>query len=159
MDVVHEHALQSTVLSNLQDHLQNLGGTSSGSEKWSKLFSKLDAYTKGVHSAFLEHMVTSHDASKWPESLDVLVRITLKQKRFSQFFDMVAQFPKSQDAVSDIKECLKLGHSLETELMEEFSRQIHQRLLQAGAATRDIIQHFLNAANLLSQIDATGRVF
>jgi hypothetical protein len=64
-------------------------------------------------------------------------------------------FPFSLPAIEDIKACLK-NTSLHGTLVSVFGRAIQDRLLHPGAATADIIQHYVSTIKTFQHIDPSG---
>ncbi|KAK0525914.1 hypothetical protein OC835_005455 [Tilletia horrida] len=80
---------------------------------------------------------------------------TLSAVRSKQVFDIVMDFPASQAAMLDLKECLHLPDSRET-VIAELASSIRQRLLHPGAQTSGIILTYLRMVSALRLIDESG---
>ncbi|KAE8230344.1 hypothetical protein CF326_g4658 [Tilletia indica] len=80
---------------------------------------------------------------------------TLSAVRAKQVFDMVMDFPHSQSAMLDLKDCLHLPDSREA-VIAELTSSIRQRLLHPGAQTSGIILTYLRTVSALRLIDESG---
>jgi anaphase-promoting complex subunit 2 len=68
----------------------------------------------------------------WESRLSYYVYETIGCLRIACFFDMVVDYPDSQPALEDLRECLR-HTNLHSHFISKFSAAIRQRLLHAGA--------------------------
>ena len=75
--------------------------------------------------------------------------------RINQIFDIVIDFPTSQQAITDLKDCL--NHcGMHNELVKELTKSVKSRLLLASVETKNIIMAFIRIIKSLLIIDPTG---
>lgn len=67
----------------------------------------------------------------WESRLSYYVYETVGCLRIASFFDMVVDYPDSQPALEDLRECLK-HTNLHSHFISRFRSAIQQRLLHAG---------------------------
>lgn len=70
-------------------------------------------------------------------------------------FDLVIDYPDSLPALQDLKACLRYTDGYRP-LVAVFGRAIRTRLLQPGAATTDIIHHYVSTIRSMRHIDQSG---
>lgn len=75
--------------------------------------------------------------------------------RIKQIFDIIIQYPSSQQALVDLKECLNQC-GFHNEVVEELSKSVKSRLLIASVETKSIIIAFIRIIKSLLLIDPTG---
>lgn len=153
----NEVALNSVVFGNFSKYLSELSERSNESENWSRVLPVAENYMTTVILAFLEMYGDQTQLPKWKSRLFIYLHQFIGELRVSQLFDISVDHPSSIPAMEDIKDCLQANESsLHSIFIQEFSKQIKRRLLQAGASTRNIIDHFLNTAKMLSELDPSG---
>jgi len=72
-------------------------------------------------------------------------------------FDLVIDYPESLPALDDLKKCLSQTHA-HRNLVIVFGGAIRARLLHPGAATMDIIQHYISTIRALRHVEPSGAV-
>lgn len=77
--------------------------------------------------------------------------------RAAAMFDLVIDFPDSLPALEDLKECLRHTKA-HRQLVLVFGSAIRARLLHPGAATTDIIQHYISTIRALHFVEPSGAV-
>ncbi|KAL9938213.1 hypothetical protein V8E36_002836 [Tilletia maclaganii] len=80
---------------------------------------------------------------------------SLSAARSRQVFDIIMDFPASQAAVLDLKDCLHLPDSREA-VITELNTSIRSRLLHPGAQTSGIILIYLRMVSGLRLLDESG---
>ena len=121
-------------------------------EKWQEIYTGLKEYAMAMKHCFLECMIEPNALPEWEQVLLACVGRAVGLKRIDQLYEMVSDYPNSNRAVSDIRTSLNLAHIQEAEIIAAFTDQVKKRLLQAGAATQDIIYHFLIASKMFAEI-------
>ena len=148
---IHESAIKTTVFAQLKDRLTYLA-MSRKDDKWQEIYKGLQDYAMTMKNCFLECMVEPNALPEWEQVLLACVGRAVGLKRIDQLYEMVSDYPNSRRAVSDLKTSLNLAHIQETEIIAAFTDQVKRHLLQAGAATQDIIYHFLIASKMFAEI-------
>lgn len=74
-----------------------------------------------------------------------------------QLFDIIIEFPESQAALEDLKECLEITN-LRSKLISSLRSSLETRLLHPGVNTSDILTAYISAIKALRVLDHTGVV-
>lgn len=96
--------------------------------------------------------------TKWKRQMTNFVYRTLCELRTNSLFDLVIDYPESLPALQDLKQCLKNTRNGYQKLVGVFGSAIRIRLLHPGAATADIIHHYVSTIRALRHIDQSGTV-
>jgi anaphase-promoting complex subunit 2 len=96
--------------------------------------------------------------SRWKRQMTNYVYRTLCELRTNSLFDLVIDYPESLPALQDLKQCLKNARDGYQKLVSVFGSAIRTRLLHPGAATTDIIHHYVSTIRALRHIDQSGTV-
>ncbi|XP_067140286.1 anaphase-promoting complex subunit 2 isoform X1 [Centruroides vittatus] len=77
--------------------------------------------------------------------------------RLEQLFNIVIEFPESQAALEDLRECLERTN-LRPKLICSLKKSLETRLLHPGVNTTDILTAYISAIKALRVLDPTGVV-
>ncbi|KAK7008348.1 Anaphase-promoting complex subunit 2 [Halocaridina rubra] len=80
---------------------------------------------------------------------------TYTTTRIDQLFNIVIEYPESQPALDDIRECLDRTH-LRDRLVESLRSAIQTRLLHPGVNTTDVLDAYISAIKALRVLDPKG---
>ncbi|CAG0895375.1 unnamed protein product [Darwinula stevensoni] len=80
---------------------------------------------------------------------------TYTHTRMEQLFTIVIEFPESQPALEDLKECLEKTN-LRTQLIQSLKAALQTRLLHPGVNTADILTAYISAIKALRVLDPSG---
>ena len=75
--------------------------------------------------------------------------------RIDQLFNIIIEFPESQPALEDIRECL-LRTDLRTKLTLSLKQVLEKKLLHLGVNTADILTAYVAAIRALRVLDSSG---
>lgn len=82
----------------------------------------------------------------------------LADLRIRELFDIIVDYPDSQPAIDDLRQCLKSSRSKYQLLAETLKTSISSRLLQAGANTAAVISTFISTVRVVCFLDPTRLV-
>ena len=85
------------------------------------------------------------------------VYVTLEDLRINSLFDLVIDYSESLPALQDLKDCLRNTDDYR-KLVAIFGTAVRTRLLHPGAATADIIHHYVSTIRAMRHIDQSGTV-
>ncbi|XP_054716612.1 anaphase-promoting complex subunit 2-like [Uloborus diversus] len=94
---------------------------------------------------------------KYKERLVNILHEAYAEVRMKQLFDIIIEFPESQNALLDLKECLALTN-LRPKLITTLKTSLETRLLHPGVNTADILTAYISAIKALRVLDHTGVV-
>lgn len=77
--------------------------------------------------------------------------------RLDQLFNIIIEFPESQAALEDLRQCLELT-GLRPKLISSLRSSLETRLLHPGVNTSDILTAYISAIKALRVLDPTGIV-
>lgn len=97
------------------------------------------------------------DLHNWCQDLMDFVYDYVGNLRTVSLFDLVIDFPESLPALRDLRECLR-HTGKHRHLAITFGNAIRNRLLHPGAATTDIIEHYVSTIRALQHVDPSGAV-
>lgn len=97
------------------------------------------------------------ELQEWYEGLMHFVYTYIGDLRTTSLFDLVIDFPESLPALKDLRVCLK-HTGRHRHLASTFGNAVRGRLLHPGAATGDIIQHYVSTIRALQHVDPSGAV-
>lgn len=97
------------------------------------------------------------ELQEWYEGLMHFVYTYIGDLRTASLFDLVIDFPESLPALKDLRVCLK-HTGRHRHLASTFGNAVRGRLLHPGAATGDIIQHYVSTIRALQHVDPSGAV-
>lgn len=80
---------------------------------------------------------------------------TYTTTRIDQLFNIVIEFPESQPALEDIRDCLDRTH-LRDRLVQSLRAAIQTRLLHPGVNTTDVLHAYISAIKALRVLDPKG---
>lgn len=93
----------------------------------------------------------------WQSEMAHYVYLTLGDLRISSLFDLVIDYSDSLPALEDLKDCLRHTDDYR-KLVAIFGTAVRTRLLHPGAATADIIHHYVSTIRAMRHIDQSGTV-
>jgi anaphase-promoting complex subunit 2 len=97
----------------------------------------------------------SSSLTQWRSRLDYFIYEILGQLRSDEMFDIVVDFPESNQALKDLKVCLEHTNVTDT-FIDKFSGQLRRRLLHLGAATPVILAQYISSIKALNILDPSG---
>ncbi|XP_064471634.1 anaphase-promoting complex subunit 2-like [Ornithodoros turicata] len=77
--------------------------------------------------------------------------------RMDQLFNIIIEFPESQAALEDLKECLEKTN-LKPKVIHSLKSAMQRRLLHPGVNTVDILTAYISAIKALRVLDSTGYI-
>ncbi|KAL1920658.1 uncharacterized protein VTP21DRAFT_1035 [Calcarisporiella thermophila] len=92
---------------------------------------------------------------EWKTRLEYHLNKAFGDLRISELFDIIVEFPDSQPAIDDLKECLSKTDQ-KRQLMESLRNAFERRLLQPGANTSDILTQYISTIRCLRILDPSG---
>ena len=93
------------------------------------------------------------------EKLETYIYKIVADQRIATFFDLVIDYPESETSLEELKKCLRrIGKVGYRKLVAVFGAAIITRLLHPGAATADIIHHYVSTIRALTRVDQSGTV-
>ncbi|XP_035222589.1 anaphase-promoting complex subunit 2-like [Stegodyphus dumicola] len=95
--------------------------------------------------------------SEYKERLLNVLYEAFADVRMDQLFDIIIEFPESQDALEDLKECLAITN-MRSKLISSLKSSLETRLLHPGVNTSDILTAYISAIKALRVLDHTGVV-
>ncbi|KAH9321998.1 hypothetical protein KI387_016637, partial [Taxus chinensis] len=117
------------------------------------------AYTSPLASCpllwFSGRETASERITRWHLRLEYFAYETLQDLRIGQLFDIIIDYPESEDAIKDLKQCLD-NTGQHAKLVESFLSALRYRLLIAGASTNDILEQYVSTIKALRTMDPTG---
>ncbi|XP_015795059.1 anaphase-promoting complex subunit 2-like [Tetranychus urticae] len=81
---------------------------------------------------------------------------TYAQMRTSQMFDIIIEYPDSEPALEDLKECLGKCHGTRTKVINSIKDSFEARLLHPGVTTNDILTAYIQTIKALKVLDPSG---
>lgn len=97
----------------------------------------------------------SERITRWRLRLEYFAYETLQDLRISQLFDIIVDYPESEDTIKDLKQCLD-NTGQHAKLVDSFLSALRYRLLIAGASTNDILAQYVSTIKSLRTLDPTG---
>lgn len=98
----------------------------------------------------------SEDVHKvWVPQIEYCGYKTFAELRIDELFDILVEFPDSEPALLDLKECLRRVE-LRAFLIESLRSVFNKRLLHPGANTSDIITQYISSIKGLRLLDPSG---
>ncbi|PSR71728.1 hypothetical protein PHLCEN_2v12376, partial [Hermanssonia centrifuga] len=108
-------------------------------------------YAKGARNAEEARTMLQGIGSR----LDFHVCKTLATLRIQEIFDIIIDFPESQKALEDLKECLqRVDHR--SQLVQSLRTANRRRLLHPGADTKTILMQYVSIIRCLRIVDPPG---
>jgi anaphase-promoting complex subunit 2 len=77
------------------------------------------------------------------------------QLRINNIFDIIVDYPESECAIEDLKQCLAHTNQHE-QLLVSLSNELHKRLLKAGTTTHLILDIYIKTVRSLKLLDPSG---
>ncbi|KZT73754.1 hypothetical protein DAEQUDRAFT_754204 [Daedalea quercina L-15889] len=108
-------------------------------------------YARGARSAEEARSMLQGVGSRF----DFHVCKTLSDLRTREIFDIIIDFPDSQPALEDLKECLQRVDQ-RTQLVQTLRKANRKRLLHPGADTKDILTQYVSIIRCLRLVDPPG---
>ncbi|XP_065836636.1 anaphase-promoting complex subunit 2-like [Oscarella lobularis] len=93
----------------------------------------------------------------WKDRLHHLVYKAFSSMRMLEMFDIIVDYPESEAAIIDLKECWERIDEKKT-LIKILKTSFKRRLLHPGADTTDILTHYVSTIKSLRLLDPTGIV-
>ncbi|RUS22247.1 hypothetical protein BC937DRAFT_89906 [Endogone sp. FLAS-F59071] len=119
-------------------------------------------WVRGVVLAWLSLVICQEGAGdmseKWARFLQWKARLeyhlykTFADLRIMELFDIIVDFPDTQNAVDDLKECMTKTDQKQ-QLLETLRHALQRRLLHPGADTSDILQQYIACIKGLRILD------
>ncbi|XP_062517010.1 anaphase-promoting complex subunit 2-like [Corticium candelabrum] len=97
----------------------------------------------------------SQSLSVWKERLNLLTFHVFGSLRIAELFDIIVDFPDSEPAITDLKECINQTGDI-YHLIQSLKESFELRLLHPGANTPDILTQYVSAIKALRLLDPTG---
>ena len=99
--------------------------------------------------------VADDSLRRWKVRLELYTHQVLGRMLTQDLFDIVVDFPETLPAIEDLRHCL--AATGEKGLMvASFRLALRRRLLSGGAASVDILHHYVNTIKSLRALDPTG---
>ncbi|KAH9841592.1 uncharacterized protein C8Q71DRAFT_737818 [Rhodofomes roseus] len=108
-------------------------------------------YARGARSAEEARSMLQGVGSRF----DFHVCKTLSDLRTREIFDIIIDFPDSQPALEDLKECLQRVDQ-RSQLVQTLRKANRKRLLHPGADTKDILTQYVSIIRCLRLVDPPG---
>ena len=83
---------------------------------------------------------------------------TYTKTRIEQLFEIIIEFPESQPALEDLRDCLAQTEGLRTLLTSSLRQVLDAKLLHPGVNTADILTAYIAAIRALRVLDNSGVV-
>lgn len=97
----------------------------------------------------------SERITRWHLRLEYFAYETLQDLRINQLFDIIVDYPESEDTIKDLKQCLD-NTGQHAKLVDSFLSALRYRLLIAVASTNDILTQYVSTIKALRTLDPTG---
>ena len=81
---------------------------------------------------------------------------TYSEIRIKQMFDIIIEFPDSEPALEDLKECLQKCHGSRAKVIQSIKSSFEARLLHPGVSTNDILTAYIQTIKSLKVLDPSG---
>jgi len=81
---------------------------------------------------------------------------TYTKARIEQLFNIIIEFPDSQPALEDLRDCLQTQPELRSHLTSSLRQVLDAKLLHPGVATADILTAYIHAIRALRVLDGSG---
>jgi anaphase-promoting complex subunit 2 len=94
-------------------------------------------------------------AHSWRSRLEFFALETLATLRIGELFDIIVDYPQSQPALDDLKECLQRTKQY-AEVVESLRSSFQKRLLHPGAQTSQILRIYIAAIKSIRQLDPSS---
>ncbi|KAF7291998.1 Anaphase-promoting complex subunit 2 [Mycena indigotica] len=111
----------------------------------------LPMYAKGASSTDDARSMLANVGARF----DFHMNKTLCDLRTSEIFDIIVDYPDSEGALKDLRECLQRVDQRAT-LVQALRRANHKRLLHPGADTKIILQQYVATIKCLRIVDPPG---
>lgn len=117
----------------------------------------LKVYCGNKDSGRYDSPQTTETIAKFEGRLRHLLYTTYANTRMNQLFNIIIEFPDSQPALEDLRECLERT-DLRSKLIQSLKAALETRLLHPGVNTADILTAYVSAIKALRVLDHTGVV-
>jgi len=154
-----ERVTGEAVVDTVEERVREQVQTSRGSFDCSHL-SSLESWLDRTVVAWLA-TVPSIPALEVAEMRGKLVRVlqeTYTRTRIDQLFEIIIEFPESQPALEDLRECLAQTEGLRGLLTSSLRQVLDNKLLHPGVNTADILTAYIAAIRALRVLDGSGVV-
>ena len=105
--------------------------------------------------SILNDQVNLIKTSNYRQRLAHFLYETYTKARIDQLFNIIIEFPESQPAVEDLKECLEKT-DLRSYLTKTLKNELETRLLILGVDTTNILTAYIAAIRALRVLDPSG---
>jgi len=111
-----------------------------------------------VPARFLQDVLCDDQAvaQRWVAALAGLAGRLIARQRIEDMFSIIRDFPDSRPAVLDLQIGLATEPALQHHFVSTLRAATRKRLLQAGAATDDIIEQYVLTIRTLRAVDPSG---
>ena len=149
----------STVLETVEDRIREQVQTCRGSFDCSYLVS-LEAWLDRTVVAWLLSMPSLSQQEVASTRLELVTCLyeTYTRTRIEQLFEIIIEFPESQPALEDLRDCLAKTEGLRTTLTSSLRQVLDAKLLHPGVNTADILTAYIAAIRALRVLDGSGVV-
>jgi anaphase-promoting complex subunit 2 len=127
---------------------EDLGEEETRKQKLNEIFEWFQLIESKISFLFFEN------SSEIANELKSKIYEIYANKRISQIFEIIVEYPESIPIIKDLKECL-IKKNLTNELIQQIVKSFKKRLLIIGATTSDIITQYINMVRSLSILDPT----
>ena len=157
LERLSSNVLKNIVHSRIEQHVQE---TCKGSFTISHI-SSLENWLGSVVMLWIRQIYASDEGD---EALDLFERRlrhflyeTYTKTRIEQLFNIIIEFPDSQSALEDLKDCLERT-DMRSHLTGSLKAVLQKKLLHLGVNTTDILTAYIAAIRALRVLDPTGVV-
>lgn len=152
------HSLTNIIELHLREYLEGLADNA----VTESIMDEALSYSKSIQSRFLSALnccpvLEDSKSLTLEHQLQRAVYHIVGSLRAERLFDLIIDYPESISALHDLRRCLVHSFSY-NKLVEIFRQAIQTRLLHPGAATSDIIQHYVSTIRALRHVDPSGAV-
>lgn len=151
-------SLSSIIERHLREYLESLADNALAES----ILDEALSYSKSIQSRFLSAVSCCEDleddnSMTFQSQLENAVYNIVGSLRAERLFDLIVDYPESLSALLDLRRCLVHSFSY-NKLVQIFRQAIQARLLHPGAATSDIIHHYISTIRALRHVDPSGAV-
>lgn len=119
----------------------------------------ITVWLEKVVESWLEVIVGSHasrsNVESWKSRLQFFALETLATVRIGELFDIIVEYPQSQPALDDLKECLQRTKQY-AEVVESLRSSFQKRLLHPGAHTSQILRVYIVSIKVIRHLDPSS---
>merc|ERR1719244_2503 len=150
---ISDQVVSEIVRSRISSHVQE---TCRGSFDCSYIASLENWLDRGVVEWLRSHPGQRQRALEKRDKLRGVLYQTYTKARIEQLFNIIIEFPDSQPALEDLRDCLQTQPELRSHLTSSLRRVLDAKLLHPGVATADILTAYIAAIRALRVLDGSG---